>query len=77
VRAGLLKQDPLDLIQAGLIIAAVVELGGAGRGVIGNQSRLLQRAPVLEIGGDAGGAESVIANPGFMPAARARRWIMA
>src|SRR3954470_21543656 len=57
------NQDALYLVQADLIAAPVVELGGAGRGVVGDHRRLLQRAAVLEVRGDAGGAKSVIADP--------------
>ena len=62
-------QNSLDLIEADLVAAPVIELGGAGRGVVGDHRRLLQRAAVLEVGRDAGGAKGVIADPG----ANARR----
>jgi hypothetical protein len=32
------NQDALDLVQAGLVVAAVIELSGAGRGVVGEAS---------------------------------------
>src|SRR3954466_9195347 len=54
MQAGWLAENALDLIQADLIIAAVVELGGAGRGGVGDHRRLLQSAAVLEVSGDAG-----------------------
>src|SRR3954469_14505541 len=55
MQAGWLAGNALDLIKADLIVAPVVELGGAGRGVVGDHRRLLQRAAVLQLGRDAGG----------------------
>jgi hypothetical protein len=54
------NQDALDLVQANLVVAAVIELGRARRGMIGDHRGLLQRAAVLEVGRDAGGPEGVI-----------------
>src|SRR4051795_7601883 len=50
-----LDQDALDLVQADLVAAPVVELGRAGRGVVGDHRRFLERAPVFQVGRDAGG----------------------
>jgi hypothetical protein len=58
------NEDALDFIEADLIIAPVIELGGAGRGVVGDHRRLLERATILQVGRDAGGPEGVIADPG-------------
>ena len=44
MRAGLLNQDALDLIEADFIAAPVVELGGAGRGVDGDHGGFFQHA---------------------------------
>ena len=46
------------------ILAPIIELGGAGGGMHGHLARLLERAAVLEVGGDPGAAESVIAHFG-------------
>src|SRR4051812_19188346 len=56
--------DALDLSEGEAVVAAVVELGGAGAGVVGHGGGVLQRAAVLEVGGDAGGAEAVVADRG-------------
>jgi len=61
--------DPLDLIQADLIPAAIVELRRARRGVVRHRRGLFQRAAVLKIGGDSGRPEAVIAELGFDPRA--------
>src|SRR3954464_12318785 len=58
MQAGWLAENALDLIKADLIIAAVVELGGAGRGVVGDHRRLLQSAAVLEVSDCQGIGES-------------------
>jgi hypothetical protein len=45
--------------------------------MIGDELRGFERALVLQVGSDAGGAEGVVATVGSLrPAARARRWIM-
>ena len=55
--------DPLDLIEGDGLAAPVVEPGGLGVGVPGHLLRLLElRIGVLEIGGDAGAAEGVVAH---------------
>src|SRR5208282_3313512 len=43
-------------------VRTVVEFGGAGTFVSCHSLSVLKRAAVVEIGGDAGGAESVVAN---------------
>src|SRR5260370_41613230 len=45
-----------------LVIGAMVEFGGAGTFVSGSGRSVFERAAVVEIGGDAGGAEGVIAD---------------
>ncbi len=57
-----LDHDPLYLIQAHIIAAPIVELGGARRRMIGHVRRLFQRPAVLQVSGDAGGTERVIAH---------------
>ena len=59
-----LHPDPLDLVEANLVLSTIVELGGAGTGMIGHGSRILQRTAVLEIGSDPSGSEAVVADPG-------------
>src|SRR6516162_1226886 len=54
--------DLHDFIERDAILTPVVELRGAGRGMRRHLARLLQRAAVLEIGGDAGAAEGVVAH---------------
>ena len=45
--------------------------------MVRHRLRVFQRAGVLQIGGDAGRAEGVIADPGLdADRSRARRWIM-
>lgn len=46
-------------MQCHVIRTAVVELGGAGGGVVGDGGGALQGAAVLEVGGDAGSAKGV------------------
>ena len=46
----------LDLLQGEHIRSPVVELGGARGGVRGDGLRLLDHSPILQVGGDAGGA---------------------
>ena len=71
-----LNQYPLHLIQRHLIIAPVIQPGGARRFVIGHALRNLELAAVTQVLGDAGGTERVIANLRRMPAASARRRII-
>ena len=68
-----LAENALDLVQADLIIAAVVELGGAGRGAVGDHRGFLERAAVLQVSRDAGSPEGVVADFRL----NARRWIIA
>ena len=42
----------------------VIELGGAGRRVIGHGGCVLERAAVFQIGGDTGRAKRVVTNFG-------------
>ena len=61
----MLSGDPLYLIQRDLFLAAVVEHGGAGRFVVGDVLGRFQGAVVLEVSGDTGGAEGVVADAGL------------
>ena len=56
--------NALDLLEADLIVAAVIEAGGAGALVVGHLLGDLELAAVLEVFGDAGGAKGVVADPG-------------
>ena len=47
MRARWLDENALGLVEADLVAAAVVELGRAGRGVVGDHRRLLQRAAIF------------------------------
>ncbi len=60
-----LNGDPFHLVQRNLILPPVVELGGPWGLVVGDVLRRLERAAVLQVGGDAGGAEGVVADPGL------------
>ncbi len=54
-----LNRDPLDLVEGDLVLGPVIELGRP-RGLMGgNGLGVLDRAAVLEIGGDPGGPEGV------------------
>ena len=64
-RACFSNCNPLDLVERDLVAGAVVELGRARRLVRRDLLRVLQRAAVLEVGGDAGGAEGVAADRGL------------
>jgi hypothetical protein len=46
-------------IERGFIVAPVIELGGARRGMVRHLLRLFQRPVALEVIGDAGGAQAV------------------
>ncbi len=66
------EPDLLDLVERHVVGTTIVELGGARRGVTGNVRCPFDGAAVLEIRGDAGRAETVIADacrdssaPGF------------
>src|ERR1700730_17331588 len=67
---ALLDADPLDLIEAPRVAAAIVELRRAGRGMVRHRRSLFEGAAVLEIGGDPGRPEAVIAELGFNPSRR-------
>jgi len=54
--------DPFDLVEGNVVAAPVVEAGGAGRLVVGHLLGDFELAAVLEIGGNAGGAEGVAAD---------------
>src|SRR5229473_2300977 len=59
------NRNLLHLVERDFVGAPVVELGGARRGVVGERPGVLKSALVLEIGGDAGRAEGVIADLGL------------
>jgi len=46
------NRDPLDLIEAHFIAAAIIELRRARRCVVSHCCRLFERAAILEVGGD-------------------------
>ena len=53
--------NSLDLIEAELIAPAIVELRRARRGMVRHRRRLFECAAVLELGGDPGRPEAVVA----------------
>ena len=52
--------DSLYFVQGDILLPAVVELGCPGRFVVGDVLGRFQGAVVLEVGGNAGGAEGVL-----------------
>src|SRR5262249_6909881 len=54
--------DLHHFIERDAVLAPVVELGGAGGGMRRHLARLLERAAVLQVSGDAGAAEGVVAD---------------
>ena len=67
-----LYRNPLHLVGP-----AIVELRGAGRGVVRHRGGVFERAAVFQVGGDAGRAEGVIADLGLDAGGAARRPIIA
>jgi len=57
-----LDSNLLDLVERYLVVRAVVELGGAGTLVRGHHLGVFKGPAVIEVCGDAGGAEGVIAD---------------
>jgi len=58
-----LHADPLDLVQADLVVSPVIQLRGARRRVIGHRCGVLEcAAAVLQIRGDARCTECVVAD---------------
>ncbi len=55
------NHDLLDLVEARFIVPPIIKLAGARRGMVGNGGGLFQHHAIFEIGGNAGGAERVIA----------------
>jgi hypothetical protein len=64
-RGGRSNRNLLDFIERDFARAPVVELCGARRGVVGERLGVFESALVLEVGGDAGRAEGVIADFGL------------
>ena len=62
-----LHSDSFDLIETDVIMAPIIELGGAGAGVIGHGRGVLQGAPVLQIGGDPCRPKTMVAHLGRNP----------
>jgi len=58
------NQHPLHLVEAHLVVPAIVELRRACRGVVGHGGGLFERAAVLEVGGDPGRAKREVADLG-------------
>ena len=56
--------DLHDLIERDSVLAPIVELGGACGGMRRHLPRFLQRAPVVQVGRDAGAAEGMVAHLG-------------
>jgi hypothetical protein len=72
-----LDHNPLDLIEADLIAPAIVELRRTRRGMVRHRRSVFQGAAVLRIRGDARRPEAVVPELGLIPAAAARRRIIA
>jgi hypothetical protein len=60
-----LNRNPLHLIEANVVAPAIVELGGAGRGMVRHGRGVFEGAAVFEIRGDSGRPKSVVADLGF------------
>jgi hypothetical protein len=58
-------RDPLDFIERDFVSSAIIKLGRPGRLMVGDLLSHFQLATVLQIRRNAGGAESMIANPRF------------
>lgn len=56
--------NALNLVQGDVITSPVIELRGAGAGMVGHGSRALERPAILQIRGDTSRPERVIADPG-------------
>ncbi len=69
----MLDDDPLDFIERHFIGPPVIKLCRAGRGMVGHVRRFFQLATILQIGGDPGAPEGVIADGG-LDARCSRRW---
>ena len=59
-----LHSDPFDLVEADLVLLSVIELRRAGAGMISHRGGVFQRAAVLQVGGDPGRPEAMVADPG-------------
>jgi DNA invertase Pin-like site-specific DNA recombinase len=59
---GRLNQHPLHLVQGHVVGPPIIELGGAGRTMVRHRRGRLQGAAVLQIGGDPGRAERMVAD---------------
>lgn len=62
-----LNRDPLDLVWRDLVVGSIVEIGRSQRLVRRDLLRVFERSAILEVGGDAGGAERVATDFGFDP----------
>lgn len=71
-----LQPNALNLVLRQPLLRPVIKLRRARALVRRHFLRVLQRVTVREIGGDATGAETVIADEALIPAAAARRRIM-
>jgi hypothetical protein len=58
------NRNPLHLVEVHLVASAIVELRGAGRGVVRHRGGVFERAAVFQIRRDAGRPEGVIADLG-------------
>lgn len=61
----LLNSNPLDLIEADVVVPPVIELGCTGTGMICHGSGVFQRAAILQISSDPGRSEAVISHSGL------------
>ena len=58
-----LDMDLFELVEGELVVTAIIELGGAGRGMGGHDRCLFEDAAIFEIGGDARRPEGVVVDP--------------
>ncbi len=59
-----LHANPLNFVESNVVATPAVELGRAGRCVIGHRRRVFERTAVFQVGGDSGRAKRVVANLG-------------
>ena len=59
-----LHSDTFDLVETYLVVTTVIELRCARAGMVCYGGRLLQRAAVLEVGGDSRRPKTVVAHLG-------------
>jgi hypothetical protein len=71
------NEYPFHLVERHFLRSPVVKLRRACRGMVRHLRGFFEGAAVLQVGGDAGRAEGVVADAREIAAARARLWIIA